>query len=316
MPNKTRKLQRLLIFVAAALFAAVISMGAAQAQTNNSQSYCDQDRPQFCDTRRFPQNNIPYAISYSHWPENGGAEKLGQGAYLGQRERDGIREALKMWSDVSGITFEERTDALPAGQGIIFGWTYLPEFILGRTQANWYAPNNDVRADIVFNLNLDWTQYHSDNYNGNVDYVSVAAHEIGHALGLVHSSNEGALMFWRGYQSHRYLHPEDISRIQALYPKGGTGDCVIPPSGAWPPCATGGSSPAPNPGGCVIPPSGPWPPCATGGSNPAPNPGGCVIPPSGAWPPCATGGSSPAPNPGGCVIPPSGPWPPCARYSR
>ena len=94
-----------------------------------------------------------------------------------------------------------------------------------------------------------------------------------------------------------------------------SGSCVIPPSGPWPPCATGGNQPpAPlptpipsNPNECVIPPSGPWPPCATGGNTSAPLPtpiptqtppnnAGCVIPPSGPWPPCATGGGS-APTP-------------------
>lgn len=107
-------------------------------------------------------------------------------------------------------------------------------------------------------------------------------------------------------------------------------DCVIPDSGPWPPCATGGNSnppPPPTAGNddCVIPDSGPWPPCATGGGSTNPSPpssdgGDCVIPDSGPWPPCATSGGSnenPAqpPSSGGnddCVIPDSGPWPPCA----
>ncbi len=69
-------------------------------------------------------------------------------------------------------------------------------------------------------------------------------------------------------------------------PRDGEG-CVIPPSGPWPPCATGGDSGGDTGGStdgdCVIPPSGPWPPCATGGGDsggttpdpttPAPNPG-------------------------------------------
>lgn len=45
------------------------------------------------------------------------------------------------------------------------------------------------------------------------------------------------------------------------------GHCVIPESGPWPPCATGGVVPDNIPDGCVIPPSGPWPPCATGGND-------------------------------------------------
>ena len=105
-----------------------------------------------------------------------------------------------------------------------------------------------------------------------------------------------------------------------------TGACVIPPSGPWPPCATGARIPVDGgdgtgAGDCVIPPSGPWPPCAretsqiivtdsgdgTGGGV------GCEIPPSGPWPPCALEGGSPPPTRGDCVIPTSGPWPQCAR---
>lgn len=90
-------------------------------------------------------------------------------------------------------------------------------------------------------------------------------------------------------------------------------ECVIPPAGPWPPCATqGGGTPSAPPansggGGCEIPESGPWPPCATtgGGTSSPPASGGnssgsdCVIPESGPWPPCATsGGSSTTPAAG------------------
>ena len=88
--------------------------------------------------------------------------------------------------------------------------------------------------------------------------------------------------------------------------------CVIPESGPWPPCATGGNSGSTDPGDCVIPESGPWPPCATGGNSG--DASGCVIPESGPWPPCATSGGAPVPpdHGEGCIIPDSGPWPPCA----
>lgn len=101
-------------------------------------------------------------------------------------------------------------------------------------------------------------------------------------------------------------------------------DCIIPESGPWPPCATGGNDQPETNDDCVIPPSGPWPPCATGGgggSAPSPTPApGEPCPESGKWPPgCVPGGGdsspTPAPAPGNddaCVIPDSGPWPPCA----
>lgn len=104
---------------------------------------------------------------------------------------------------------------------------------------------------------------------------------------------------------------EDYERCQGQTNNGGdSDDCVIPPSGPWPPCATGGDNGGGNNGGgsaddCVIPPSGPWPPCATGGgdngggTNNGGNADDCVIPPSGPWPPCASGdgGNQPAPAP-------------------
>lgn len=68
---------------------------------------------------------------------------------------------------------------------------------------------------------------------------------------------------------------------------------------------------------CIIPESGLWPSCATGGIVPVPPPidPTCVIPEFGPWPSCATGGvtSSPTPDDPNCVIPSSGPWPECAR---
>lgn len=78
-------------------------------------------------------------------------------------------------------------------------------------------------------------------------------------------------------------------------------DCVIPPSGPWPPCAIGGNqNQNTNNNGCIIPDSGPWPPCArNGGGRPSNNNNnGCIVPPSGPWPPCATGGSQPNNNSG------------------
>lgn len=72
-------------------------------------------------------------------------------------------------------------------------------------------------------------------------------------------------------------------------------DCIVPESGPWPACATGGDTQPVGSADCVIPTSGPWPPCATGGGQTNPPPIGnsdCVIPPSGPWPPCATGGEA------------------------
>lgn len=46
-----------------------------------------------------------------------------------------------------------------------------------------------------------------------------ALHELGHSLGLDHSSNSGAVMapYYRGYNPFTQLHEDDIAAIQKLY---------------------------------------------------------------------------------------------------
>jgi hypothetical protein len=76
-----------------------------------------------------------------------------------------------------------------------------------------------------------------------VDLFSVALHETGHALGLGHSSNPGAVMY-PYYRMQTGLTSDDIAGIQALY-----GPAVAPP--ASPPTTTPVQPAAPTP---VVPP--------------------------------------------------------------
>lgn len=81
--------------------------------------------------------------------------------------------------------------------------------------AHAFLPNSSVLpGDIHFDNDERWSL---DDPASFKDLMTVAIHEIGHSLGLIHSTNENAQMFatYRGLR--RELHPEDVARIQNLY---------------------------------------------------------------------------------------------------
>ncbi len=82
-----------------------------------------------------------------------------------------------------------------------------------------YPPPNG--GAIAGDTHLDDAETWSVNLPpSGTDLVSVLAHEFGHALGLAHSTVNGALMYPYYSGPHRYLHSDDVGGIQELY---GTG---------------------------------------------------------------------------------------------
>ncbi|PRY35975.1 matrixin [Spirosoma oryzae] len=159
----------------------------------------------------------------------------------GDNERQAIRDAFALWAAQTDLAFVETCN--PSEADISFKWAsgyhgdpncpgggafdgrytvingqYVGGAILAHNLGG-PAPNScdGQAADIHFDEDEDWTLDLRGDGNQAIDLVSIAAHEIGHALGLFHTSVQGSLM-WATYGgSHRFLGSDDIAGIQSIY---------------------------------------------------------------------------------------------------
>ncbi|OWF41146.1 matrix metalloproteinase-2-like [Mizuhopecten yessoensis] len=136
-----------------------------------------------------------------------------------KQTRRAIYEGFQVWSDVTNLTFTE----VPNGVADImikfahkFHQDGYPFDGQGLILAHAFYPGEEKGGDTHFDDDEHWT-YNSEEEG--VDLFMVAAHEFGHALGLGHSNEPGALMYpwYQGYQANFRLPQDDVIGIQALY---------------------------------------------------------------------------------------------------
>jgi len=167
-----------------------------------------------------------FVASGGKWPTNNVSYRFVSGTddLAGDTERDIVRQAFGVWAAVTPLTFTEVTGTAPAdvlvswvtgdhgdgspfdGPGHVLAHAFFPPPI---------NPHPGIAGDMHFDDSETWATTHG---GGNIDLLTVAIHELGHAHGLRHSTVGEAIMFPTYSGIKRTLAADDIQGIQSIYP--------------------------------------------------------------------------------------------------
>ncbi|OUU64212.1 MAG: hypothetical protein CBC24_07600 [Candidatus Pelagibacter sp. TMED64] len=125
-----------------------------------------------------------------------------------------ITDALAEWENTADIRFVLVPDS--SDVGIRFGWSIFdgPLGTLGRTTVPAEGPLRGVT--VAFDVNEDWFVL-GNAPEDEIDFSYTALHEIGHAIGLDHSSDPNAVLAETYSGIPKPLQDDDIQAIETLY---------------------------------------------------------------------------------------------------
>ena len=126
-----------------------------------------------------------------------------------------IRAAFEAWEKVTNIDFVEVADS--SNVDVRLGWGDLggPGGTIG--SANWSFSGNTITESFIrFDRAENWT-YNIGPASSGVGAYQAALHEIGHVMGIAHSSVTPSIMYPTIFNSLPGLTQDDINAAQAIY---------------------------------------------------------------------------------------------------
>lgn len=138
--------------------------------------------------------------------------------------RQQVRDAFALWQAQARLYFIEVCNATDADIVIFWGTgnhgDALPFNGVNGVLAHAYFPppnGGAIAGDIHLDDDETWTELQQANANQPIDLFTVALHEIGHSLGLNHTTVSGAIMEGTYTGSRRQLAQDDIDGIRSIY---------------------------------------------------------------------------------------------------
>lgn len=147
---------------------------------------------------------------------------------------NGYEQAIQKWASVSGLVFQQVPDTMaPSDAADIrigfgtFGAVPLGSIgTIGQTNYSYYTLSQNFTPDIIVRVadpsEASWVPTSGGlaySGPGGSTFYQVILHELGHALGMGHSSSSIDVMFSAATQQNLDLSASDIFGIRALYPQ-------------------------------------------------------------------------------------------------